>query len=213
MSFDFATRLSEAGRARFEQRLRTRTLAPAVPVLVEGATCESLLFVERGALRVFKSASNGKEITLYRVRPGELCILSLAALLAGTPYSAAVAADPGTIARELDASTFRDLYASEPELQRFVATQLHRLLAEVMALVSEVAFRRVDARLAGVLLREAIDDRVSTTHEQLAQHLGTAREVVSRVLENLSDDGVVALERGAVRVVRRHALEAAANTS
>lgn len=212
-TFDFTARLTEAGRALFERQLRKREFTAREPFLVEGQACESLVFVEHGALRVFKSAANGREITLYRVRPGELCILSLAALLAHTPYSASVAADAGTVARELDAQTFRHLHASEPQLQRFVAVQLHRLLADVMALVSEVAFRRVDERLASVLLREARGDVVELTHERLAQHLGTAREVVSRLLENLSDDGIVELERGVVRLVNRRSLEAAASVT
>lgn len=203
------TRLSSGGRARAEARLLIRELRAGEPLLHEGDACASLLFVERGALRVFKTAANGREITLYRVRPGELCILSLSSLLAQTPYTASVSADGATVARELDGDTFRALYASEPALHSLVAQHLHRLLTEVMALVSEVAFQRVDERLAAVLLQESAHGPVvRTTHERLAQHLGSAREVISRLLENLRDDGVLRVERGQVVVLSRPALEA-----
>lgn len=200
--------LSAPGRARAEERLTTRELRNGERLLHEGDPCPSLLFVERGALRVYKTAESGREITLYRVRPGELCILSLSSLLARTPYTASVSADGATVAPELDGETFRALYATEPALQVQVAKQLHRLLTEVMALVTEVAFRRVDERLAALLVQESAQGPVvQTTHERLAQHLGTAREVISRLLENLRDDGVLRVERGQVTVIDRRALE------
>jgi CRP/FNR family transcriptional regulator len=202
------TELSAAGRTRAEARLTTRELRNGERLLHEGDPCRSLLFVDSGALRVFKTAESGREITLYRVRAGELCILSLSSLLARTPYTASVSADGATLARELDGETFRALYASEPALQAQVAQQLHRLLTEVMALVTEVAFRRVDERLAALLVRESAHGPVvQTTHERLAQHLGSAREVISRLLENLRDDGVLRVERGQLVVIDRGALE------
>jgi CRP/FNR family transcriptional regulator len=203
----FLSDLGPAGRARLHGAMQRRTLRDKHAFLHEGDACRSLLFVESGALRVFKTGEQGREITLYRVRPGELCLLSISSLLAGTPYTASVAASGPTVAWELGGDDFRALHATEPALQQLVATQLHRLLADVMALVSEVAFKRVDERLAGWLLDEASStDVVHTTHERLAQHLGTAREVVSRLLENLRDDGLVQVERGVVRLVDRRAL-------
>lgn len=203
----FLAELSVAGRSRFSDAVQRRTLGDKHAFLHEGDACRSLLFVESGALRVFKTGEQGREITLYRVRPGELCLLSVSSLLANTPYTASVAASGPTVAWELPGEVFRALHASEPALQRLVAAQLHRLLADVMALVSEVAFKRVDERLARWLLDEAASDgAVQTTHEKLAQHLGTAREVVSRMLENLRDDGLVQVERGLVRLVDRRAL-------
>lgn len=208
----FIEHLSQKGRQHFEQRLQRRALKDNQLILHEGDPCRSLLFVEQGALRVFKSAAHGREITLYRVRRGELCILSMASLLAKTPYTASVAASGATVAWELEGDAFRALHASERPVQELVAGQLHRLLSEVMALVSEVAFRRVDARLAALILEETrLAPVLETTHERLAQHLGTAREVVSRLLENLRDDGVLAIERGALQVLDRGALEATAS--
>ncbi len=209
LNFLQRAQLSADGKARFDRALTRRTLRNGQPLLNEGDACTSLLLVETGALRVFKVGVDGREITLYRVRAGELCILSLAALLARSPYAASVAASGDATAWELDGETFRALHATEPGLQAHVAGQLHRLLSDVMALVSEVAFRRVDERLAAFLLAETTTrDALETTHERLAQHLGTAREVVSRLLENLRDDGVVETGRGVIRVVKRDALAA-----
>jgi len=209
--FPFVKQLSAPGQRHFEQSSRPVTLKDKQLFLGEGELCQSVLFVESGALRVFKSAEQGREITLYRVKPGELCILSTASLLAQNHYPASVAAAGETRAQELSGDAFRALHESEPALQTLVAGQLHRLLSDVMSLVTEIAFRRVDERLAAHLLSEGNALGIlETTHERLAQHLGTAREVVSRLLTNLRDDGVVALERGFIRVLDRSALAAVA---
>ncbi len=210
--YPFIRELSEAGRAQLFAALSPVRLSARQLYLSEGQPCESLVLLETGALRVFKLSSTGRQLTLFRVRPGECCLFSLSAALAAAPYPANVEASAPSTGQALPAAVLRALHASEPAVQRLATATTHGLLTDLMALVSEVAFRRVDARLAKLLLDEAASRGVvETTHEKLAAHLGTAREVVSRLLENFADDGWVRVGRGAVEVLDERALAAAAS--
>jgi len=175
-------------------------------LLREGSECDPILLVTGGALRVFRPAPDGREISFYRVESGEVCVLAMCAVLDQRPYGATAAvADPLT-ALGIPARTFRTLFASEPALRQLVISNFSRRLKDTMTLVSEVAFARVDQRLARLLLtrwgasREE-DGAIRFTHHELADELGTAREVVSRILRGFADEGVVSLGRGKARIL------------
>lgn len=208
-AYPFVGELSEAGRGRLLAALTPVRLGPRQLHLSEGQPCQAVVLLQTGALRVFKLSAGGRQLTLFRVRPGECCLFSLSAALTDAPYPAHVEASEPAAGQALPAAVLRALHATEPAVQRLVTATTHGLLTDLMALVSEVAFHRVDARLARLLLDEARGrGALETTHERLAAHLGTAREVVSRLLENFSDDGWVRVSRGAVELVDRAALEA-----
>lgn len=210
-TYPFIEAMSARAQARLFESLEPVTLAAKQLHRSEGEPCRSVVLLETGALRVFKLSPNGRQLTLFRVRPGECCLFSLSSALADAPYPANVEALQPSAGHALPAETLRALHASEPAVQRLVALTTQGLLTEVMALVSEVAFRRVDARLAKVLLDESAGRAaIDTTHEKLAAHLGTAREVVSRLLEGFADDGWVRVGRGVLEVLDRPALESLA---
>lgn len=206
--YPFARELSAAGLTLLREALRSVHFEAGQPVQGEGAPARRLLLLSTGQLRVYKVSPSGRELTLFRVRPGQCCLISLASVLSETPYPALVQASRPTRAAELSADAFRRLHETEPAVRRLVTESTARQLTELMSLVAEVAFRRMDARLARHLLDEAREGRsVVATHDALAAHLGTAREVVSRLLENFCDDGWIATERGRVELVDRAALE------
>lgn len=184
-------------------------------LLREGSHCDPIVLVTEGALRVFRCAPDGREISLYRVEPGDVCVLALCSVLDQRPYGATAAvADPLT-GMGIPARTFLALFAAEPALRQLVVSSFARRLDETMTLVSEVAFARVDQRLAQLLLRrwEASGDgegAVRFTHHELADELGTAREVVSRILRSFADQGVVSLGRGQARILDAEQLRARA---
>lgn len=209
-AFPFLSELSPPGRRLLQQGQELRRFSAGTMVLAEGEACPSLLLVERGHLRVYKTSESGRQITLYRVRAGDSCVISMSAVLAGTPYPAHVEAPVDTEARAIPALAFRQLFEREPAVQSLVVAQVSGLLTELMTLIAEVAFRRVDQRLAALLLEETRGGRPATwSHEELATHLGTARTVVSRLLENFRDDGWISLARRQIQVVDRDALERA----
>lgn len=182
----------------------------AIPVLAvpAGATvfrtgdvCSRYLMVVNGAVRVQKLAENGREIVLYRVESGQTCVLTTSCLLAGERYPAEGVTESPVAAAGLPLEQFQQALAQSEVFRRFVFASFGARMAELMTLVEAIAFGRLDSRLARRLLdlgRSA--DRLVVTHQQLAAELGSAREVVSRVLKEFERQGAVALERGAIVV-------------
>ncbi len=211
-AFPFLSELSTSGRRLMLEGQELRRYSAGTMILAEGDLCPSLLLVERGHLRVYKTSETGRQITLYRVYAGDSCVISMSSVLAGTLYPAHVEAPVDTEARAIPASAFRQLFEREPAVQSVVVAELSGLLTELMTLIAEVAFRRVDQRLAAFLLEETRGGRpVVWSHEELATHLGTARTVISRLLENFRDDGWISLARRQIQVVDRSALEQVGN--
>ena len=168
----------------------------------EGFPCPLVPLILSGVVRVFKMGETGREITLYRVEAGQMCVLSSTCALAGRdarlPAVAVAESDVELLA--VPAHVFRRLLRELPELQGYINRMLTERLAEMMMVVDEVAFGRVDQRLVELLLRHAGGSRpavVEATHAALAMELGSAREVVSRLLKELERKGLVRLGRGA----------------
>lgn len=180
---------------------------PAGTVLLdEGQPCDRALLVSRGAIRVYKTSPSGRDITLYLVQPGEMCVLGISCLLRDRRYPAQASVKIDTEALGIPASVFRRLFREEEAVQQFVLDMFSSRLSSVTRLVEEVAFRRMDERLAVFLLKEAVRTpgtypTVTMSHEQIASHLGTAREVISRLLSRFEDDGLVTLDRRRVRII------------
>ena len=177
---------------------------------MEGTLCSHLALVLNGQARVYKSGPEGRELTLYRVRPGESCILTTSCILSDRSFPAFAVAETELTARLVSAATVREWMQRYPTWRTYVFDLLARRLDAVIASVEEVAFRRLDARLATVLLEahDAADaDTIHTTHEQLAADLGSAREVISRLLKHFERDGLVTLRRRAITVTNLQELK------
>jgi CRP/FNR family transcriptional regulator len=178
-----------------------RKLEAGATILREGQACASAPFVMRGSIRVFKTAESGREITLYRIEKGQSCILGSSCGSGIAAFPAAVVAETATSAAFIPSATIRSLLAEGPAFRDFVLAQFSRRMAEVIELVEEVAFRRVDERL-GCWLSEASaaspDGRIAATHQAIADHLGTSREVVSRILKDWEQRGLLSISRGAI---------------
>jgi CRP/FNR family transcriptional regulator len=154
--------------------------------------------VLEGRVRVAKVGTHGRELALYRVGPGEGCILTSSCLLGGAPYTAQGVAEQRLKLLVLPPALFEALLAHAP-FRAFVFRLFSERLAELTELVEAVAFRRLDARLAERLLGRGAKLRV--THQQLADELGTVREMVSRVLKSFEEQGLVALGREQIDVL------------
>jgi CRP/FNR family transcriptional regulator, anaerobic regulatory protein len=172
--------------------------------LREGDTCAHFAVVASGKMRVFKLGENGHEITLYHVGAGEACPLNVSCILSDSPVPAMACVEDDVEAIVVPAATFRRWIAEHESLRSFVFRMFAGRLTEVMSLVEEVAFRRMDRRLAGRLgelfEREGTDGAIETTHAELAANLGTAREVVSRLLKEFERLGAIRLARGKILV-------------
>lgn len=170
--------------------------------LREGDSCAHFAVVASGRMRVFKLGENGHEITLYHVGPGEACPLNVSCILSESTVPAMACVEEDVEAIVVPAATFRRWIAEHESLRSFVFRMFVGRLTEVMSLVEEVAFRRMDQRLAGRLAELFAQDRangsVEITHAELAANLGTAREVVSRLLKEFERLGAIQLQRGKI---------------
>jgi CRP/FNR family transcriptional regulator len=152
-----------------------------------------------GTVRVQQVAENGREIVLYRVRAGESCVLTTACLLAYEDYLAEGITESMVRAAAIPRDVFEDLIASSTVFRRFVFTAYSRRITDLFVIIEEVAFGRIDIRLAQKLLQIGGDSgHVRLTHSQLATELGTAREVVSRQLQEFHRRGWVTAGRGEI---------------
>ena len=172
----------------------------------EGFPCTMVPFILSGVIRVFKIGETGREITLYRVEAGQICILSSSCALGGEDAQVPAVAMAETDVEMLGVPThvYRRLLLENIEMQSMVNQMLTERLTEMMMVLDEVAFGRVDLRLADRLAKAATERgaMVETTHAKLATELGSAREVISRVLKDFERRGLVILHRGRVEVAQ-----------
>jgi len=180
---------------------------PAGTVLFDASQpCRGFPLLLEGAVRVAKFAPNGREIMLYRVDPGQGCILSGGCLLGHSDYTARGVAEQDVTLLSVPPALFHELLLQFEPFRRFIFGMYGERLAEVMELVEEVAFRRLDERLAQVLIHQG--PVIKSTHQKLADELGSVRENVSRLLRSFEDRGWVKLERERITVLDPKSLAA-----
>lgn len=183
-------------------------LPPGETLFRAGDACRHYVMVLAGSIRVHKVSESGREIVLYRVERGQTCVLTTSCLFAATPYSAEGVTETPVSAALLSRESFNEAVAGSAGFRRFVFAAFGERIEGLMELVDAIAFGRVDERLAARLLAFADTTAViSLTHQQLATELGTAREVVSRLLKEFERRGWVALMRGEIAIRDRAALE------
>ena len=158
-------------------------------------------------MKVSVHTETGREIVLYRVQDGETCVLTTSGLLSGEHYDAEGVAETDTDAVILPKAVFEELIATSPGFRRFVFSSYGERIQSLIGLVQEVAVRHVDRRLARHLLRMAHNGVVEGTHQMFAHELNSAREVVTRLLNDFADRGWVEIGRGRVLVKDEAALE------
>lgn len=174
---------------------------------------DSLFFLYEGRIRVSQSSESGREITLYRVDAGESCVLTTACMLAEEAYNAEGVAETGITAVVLPKPAYNQLVAEEEAFRKFVFAAYSKRLIDLLRVVDDVAFGHMDMRLAERLLALAGDlKEIFSTHQQLASELGTAREVVSRVLSDFQKREIIAQSRGRIALIDKNALRILAGT-
>jgi CRP/FNR family transcriptional regulator, anaerobic regulatory protein len=187
--------------AELLNRARRQSVPAQTHLYWEGDPCPAIAFVLSGQIRVYKSAENGREITLYEIGPGETCILNASCILGDNPYPAnAVTVTAGDLLL-VPAAEFMRVLKSHEALRAFVFSLLSERLTEVMQLVNEVAFGRMDERLLDYLIEKSSDNVLSATHQKIANDMGSSREVISRLLKELERQGKVSLARNTVTLL------------
>ncbi len=172
----------------------------------EGAPCGAYVMRLAGKSRVYKMSSSGREIQLYRVGAGETCVITTTCLLGNSDYPASTIVEEPIRDVIIPAAAFNRLMIDSAIFRKFVMTNYGALISDLIVLLDEVAFHTLYARLSKVLL-DAGSNQITRTHQQIADELGTAREVVSRQLKRLEQKGLINLMRGQIDINDRGELE------
>jgi len=182
-------------------------------VFYQGDRCENFLLVVKGTIKVFTRAINGREISLYRVNKGQSCTLTTTCLLANDKYPAEGITESEVTALVLPLRDFNRGLAQSTNFRELVFNTYAQRLSEVITLVGEISFNRIDIRLAKQLLQLANhENNIFITHQSLATELGSAREVISRQLKIFESEGLLNLSRGKIKLNEISSLETIANT-
>jgi CRP/FNR family transcriptional regulator len=183
-------------------------LATGQKLFQRGEACRNYLVIMSGSIRVQLLSPGGREVILYRVGDGQSCVLTTACLISHELYPAEGVAERDSCVLTMPRTLFDRALAGSESFRRFVFGSQGRRLAELLQRVEEVAFGRLDVRLAKHLVDRCANHAgsVNATHQQLARELGTAREVVSRQLKAFEKKGWIALHRGAIEVMQPQAL-------
>lgn len=171
-------------------------------VFVEGDRANAIAFLLSGVVRVYKIGETGREITLYRFGSGESCVLTANAILSQQTFPALATVEEDAEAIMIPAETFRAWIGRSEAWRSFVFELMAQRLSSMLAVVDEVTFRRLDARLAALLGERGRQQKlIRVTHQEIAADLGSSREVISRVLADFAALGLVRLGRGTIEVV------------
>ena len=181
------------------------SLPAGAEIFTERQACQGFPLLLSGSVKVVKNAPSGREMLLYRVESGGSCIITSGCLLGHTDYSARGIAETPLLMRVLPAPFFEKLVAGNSAFRQFVFHLFAERIAELMQLVEEVAFHRLDQRLAKLLLAKT--EPIRSTHQALAEELGSVREMVSRLLKGFAAQGLVALGREQVELLDREGLK------
>jgi len=196
---------------KFQESAFLTRIPAGKDVFSAGDSVEAIPLLLSGVVRVYQLGETGREVTLYRFRPGESCVLTANAILSDQFFPAIATVEEEAEAVMIPADAFRDWVRDFDEWRKFVFDLVSQRLASVMAIVDEVAFRRMDDRVAAFLLeRGQVRNPILVTHQEIASELGSSREVISRIIEDFASHALVVSARGSTEIVDFDSLQARA---
>lgn len=205
--FDGLSNLEPEWRQTILDQARVLTIPSDTEIFAPDKPAENMIFLIDGTVRVQQISDEGREIVLYRMEAGQSCIMTASCLLGYQDYSAQGISETEIQAVIIPKSVFDEMIAQSAHFRNFIFSTFSMRLTELMVIINEVAFRRVDIRLAGKLLELAKNKtEIKTTHQQLSVELGTAREVISRQLQEFQRQGWVEPSRGTIKIIDKVAL-------
>lgn len=212
----FWDQMTRAQQQELEQAADRQSFRKGMVVHAGSGHCTGLLVVCAGQLRVFTLSEEGKELTLYRLLERDICLFSAACMLRGAQFDLSVQAEQDTVVFHIPPEVYRRLMESCTAVANYTNELMATRFSDVMWLMDQLLHKKMDSRLAALLLEEeALSGSavLTLTHEQLASHLGSAREVVTRLLRHLTQEGLVRLGRGTVEILDEAGLEQLAGDS
>jgi CRP/FNR family transcriptional regulator len=191
---------------QFEREFKQEAFLARFPVgkdlFIEGDRVDAIPLLISGSVRVYQIGETGREVTLYRFRPGESCVLTATSIFNHQTFPAIATVEEEAEAVMIPEATFSDWIRRFDVWRDFVFDLVTQRLASVMTIVDQVAFRKLDHRLAEFLLKRGRQSNPSEiTHQEIAAELGSSREVISRILDDFSGQGAIQSSRGRIEIV------------
>lgn len=212
--FPIWDKLSPPQRSRILGGLVRRRIEKGAAIHNGGTDCVGLLAVKSGRLRAYILSDEGREITLYRLLDRDICLFSASCVLRSIQFDVTIEAEKDTDLWVIPTELYRRLTEESVSAANYTNEIMAARFSEVMWLIEQILWKSMDKRVASFLLEEASiegTNRLSITHETIARHLGTHREVVTRILRYFQSEGMVRLSRGAVEISDREKLEVLEN--
>ena len=208
--FPFWNEISESDRDYICQNTYALTYRKGTTVH-NGNECSGVFFVRKGSLRVYILSEEGKEITLYRLHEGNFCMLSASCVLQTVTFDVFVDAEEDCECYVVDGGAYSSVAENNPNIKIFTLETAISRFSDVMWVMQQILFMSIDKRLAIFLIDESArigSDRIELTHEQIAKYIGSAREVVSRMLKYFTNEGIVESSRKGVLILDKKRLRA-----
>jgi len=188
---------------------KTMLIEPNTTLFSGSATCNNFMLILEGTIRIYQTAEDGREITLYRVESGDLCILSLNSMLRGKSFNAIAVTESHVKSLVISSDNFKDMMNESQTFRDYVLNTLTERLCDTIYLIQDTAFNHLNMRLAcmlGSLFERNQGPLLKITHQELAHELGTTREVISRILKEFENQKCVRLSRGCIELASAEGL-------
>lgn len=209
--FPIWDKLSRSQQGRILESLVFRQVKKGTMIHNGSADCVGLLLVKSGRLRAYILSDEGREVTIYRLFDRDICLFSASCMLRSAQFDVTIEAEKDTELWIVPAEVYRQIMEESAPVANYTNEIMAARFSEVMWLVEQIMWKSMDKRVAAFLLEEASledSDQLKLTHEAIANHLGTHREVVTRMLRYFQGEGMVRLSRGTVTVTDREKLMA-----
>lgn len=206
--FPFWEEISDTDKSYICQNSYTITY-PTGKNVHDGGECSGVILVRSGSLRVYMMSENGKDITLYRLHKGDMCMLSASCVLEAITFDVFIDADEDSECCVIGGPAFAAVSQRNPCIKIFALETAVSRFSDVMWVMQQILFMSMDKRLAIFLSDESArtnSDVISLTHEQIARYIGSAREVVSRMLKYFANEGIVEVSRKGIKILDRKLL-------
>ena len=208
--FPIWTKLTDAQQRMMLDKLYTREVKRGT-VLHDGTECTGLFLIKSGQLRAYILSDEGREITIYRLFDRDICLFSASCMMRSIQFDIRIEAEKDTAAWVIPVDVYSQLLEESAPVSNYTTELMAARLSDAMWLIEQIMWKSLDKRVAAFLLEEsAIEDTddLRITHETIANHLGSHREVITRMLKYFQNEGLVTISRGSVRITSRGALAA-----
>ncbi|MBS6395996.1 MAG: Crp/Fnr family transcriptional regulator [Clostridiales bacterium] len=205
----FWDRLTQAEKELLEQQMMKTSYPKGFNLHNSADECLGILLIRKGGLRVYILSEDGREVTLYRLSEGEVCVMSASCVLNSITFDVHIDAESDTEVYLIRSGIFRTLKDENVYVENFVYKNAVDRFSDVMWAMEQILFMSVDKRLAIFLLdemRKNHSHNLYLTQEQIARYIGSAREVVSRMLKSFQADGLIEQSRGIIKIVDKERL-------